>query len=240
MAASFGQMASQMRRPRPVRSRGPRATESRRWGSALGLRRRRLLGVKYEHGSAPPRAVAPSPWPRSRRPRPSRSGAGRAGDVEGRGDPAGPGDITTMRSPSRAASRTLWVTNTTVGRGPARARRARRGGVAGHRVEGAERLVHQQQLRVLGEGPGERAALAHAARQLVRALAREAVEVHGGEELVDRARRSAFGTLARRIGSSTLARRSATGTAPTPGTSAPARRRRRRVPRSAGRARRSG
>ena len=43
--------------------------------------------------------------------------------------------------------------------------------VAGHGVERAERLVHQQDVGVLGEGPGERDPLAHAARQLVRALA---------------------------------------------------------------------
>ena len=91
--------------------------------------------------------------------------------------------MTTMRSPSRAASRTLWVTNSTV-----RPRCAHEGvelvveDVAGHRVEGAERLVHQQQVGVLGEGSRQRGPLAHAAGQLVRALAGEPVEVHRGEQ----------------------------------------------------------
>ena len=49
--------------------------------------------------------------------------------------------------------------------------------VAGHRVERPERLVHQQDVGVLGERPGQRDPLAHAARQLVRALVGEAVEV---------------------------------------------------------------
>ncbi len=55
--------------------------------------------------------------------------------------------------------------------------------VAGHRVEGPERLVHQQDVGVLGERPGEGGALAHAARQLVRTLVAEAVEVHGADQL---------------------------------------------------------
>ena len=42
--------------------------------------------------------------------------------------------------------------------------------VARHRVERAERLVHQQHVGVLRERAGERDALAHAARELVRAL----------------------------------------------------------------------
>ena len=79
-------------------------------------------------------------------------------------------------------------------------------GVAGHRVERAERLVHQQDVGVLGERPGQRAALAHAAGQLVRPLLGEPVEVHGRRAAArPRARRSAFGTPASRIGSSTLA-----------------------------------
>ena len=50
--------------------------------------------------------------------------------------------------------------------------------VAGHRVERAERLVHQQDLRVLGQRPGQRDPLPHAARQLVRPLVGEAAQVH--------------------------------------------------------------
>ena len=45
--------------------------------------------------------------------------------------------------------------------------------LAGHLVEGAERLVHQQQLRVRGERPGDRDTLLHAARQLPRHVRRE-------------------------------------------------------------------
>jgi hypothetical protein len=40
--------------------------------------------------------------------------------------------------------------------------------VPGHRVERAERLVHEQHVRVLGEGAGQRDPLPHAAGQLVR------------------------------------------------------------------------
>ena len=147
----------------------------------------------------------------------------------------GRGDITTMRSPRRAASRTLWVTNTTV-RPRSRDERLELlvEHVAGHRVERAERLVHQQDVGVLGEGPGQRAALAHAARQLVGTLVGEAAEVHRPtSSWSTRSRRSALGTPASRIGSSTLAAPSATGTAPTPGTSARPGPARRPCPRSA-------
>ena len=50
--------------------------------------------------------------------------------------------------------------------------------VAGHRVERAERLVHQQHVRVLGQRPGQGDPLPHAAGQLVRPLAGEAAQVH--------------------------------------------------------------
>ena len=58
--------------------------------------------------------------------------------------------------------------------------------VAGHRVERAERLVHEEDVDVLGEGPGERDALAHAAGELVRALVAESAEVHEVEQLLGR------------------------------------------------------
>ncbi len=74
----------------------------------------------------------------------------------------------TTRSPRRIASRMLCVTN-----------RTRTGAlpdpldlvvqvVAGHGVERAERLVHEDDLRVLGQAAGERHAVAHAAGELVR------------------------------------------------------------------------
>ena len=44
---------------------------------------------------------------------------------------------------------------------------------ADHRVDGAERLVHQQHRRVGGEGPGDPDALLLAAGQLVRVALRE-------------------------------------------------------------------
>ena len=68
--------------------------------------------------------------------------------------------------------------------------------VTGHRVERAERLVHQQDLRVLRERPRQRGALPHAARELVRTLLREVREVHHLEQLL-----AAFAPpLARRAG----------------------------------------
>ncbi len=48
--------------------------------------------------------------------------------------------------------------------------------VPGQGVEGAERLVHQQHLRPVGQRPGDRHALLHAARKLVRIGVGEAVE----------------------------------------------------------------
>ena len=50
--------------------------------------------------------------------------------------------------------------------------------VAGHGVERAERLVHEQDVGVLRQGAGQRHALAHAAGQLVRPPVGEAVELH--------------------------------------------------------------
>ena len=98
--------------------------------------------------------------------------------------PPGPADdSSTTRSPRRTASRTLWVTNRT--REAAIAPEALElvvEEVAGHGVEGAERLVHEQDLGLLGEGAGEGDPLAHAAGQLVRALGGEAVEVHGAQQ----------------------------------------------------------
>ena len=94
-----------------------------------------------------------------------------------------------MRSPRRAASRTLWVTNSTVrllSTGPALELVVEQ--VAGHRVERPERLVHQQDVGVLGERARQRHALAHAAGQLVRPLVGEAVEVHRARAALERLR----------------------------------------------------
>src|SRR6266511_3113385 len=54
--------------------------------------------------------------------------------------------------------------------------------VASHRVERAERLVHQQDVGVLCEGAGQRHTLAHAARQFVRSLVAEALEPYDLEQ----------------------------------------------------------
>ena len=55
--------------------------------------------------------------------------------------------------------------------------------VARDGVERAERLVHEEDIRVLREGAGERDPLAHAAGELVGPLLREAAEVHEVEQL---------------------------------------------------------
>ena len=77
----------------------------------------------------------------------------------------------TMRSPRRAASRTLCVTNTTVRPGlPPHALELVVEHVAGDRVERAERLVHQQHVGVLRER-ARRARRAGACRPRARAVA---------------------------------------------------------------------
>ncbi len=55
--------------------------------------------------------------------------------------------------------------------------------VAGHRVERAERLVHQQDVGVLGERSGQCRPLAHSAGQLVGPLVREPVEMDRRDQL---------------------------------------------------------
>ena len=55
--------------------------------------------------------------------------------------------------------------------------------LAGHLVERAERLVHQQDRRLEGERPGDRDPLLHAARQLVRVVPGEVAELDEVEHL---------------------------------------------------------
>ena len=55
--------------------------------------------------------------------------------------------------------------------------------VAGHGIEGAERLVHEEHVGALAERPGERDPLTHATRQLVGALVGELAQVHELEQL---------------------------------------------------------
>ena len=93
-------------------------------------------------------------------------------------------ESSTTRWPRRAASRTLWVTNTIVR--PVAAPHALEllvQQVARDGVERGERLVHEEHGAVLREGAGEGDALAHAARELVRALLRGIREVDDVEEL---------------------------------------------------------
>ena len=114
--------------------------------------------------------------------------------------------------------------------------------VAGHGVERAERFVHEHDVGVLGERPGQRHPLAHAARQLVGTLVGEALEVDDPEQLGHPVLATAPSV---RLATSAPARRceprSATGTAPTPGTSSAVRPvDGDRCRRSAGRGRRRG
>ena len=50
------------------------------------------------------------------------------------------------------------------------------------RIHGGERLVHQDDRRIVGEGADQRRALAHAAGQFVRIIALEAGKPDGAEE----------------------------------------------------------
>ena len=85
----------------------------------------------------------------------------------------GRGDITTTRSDRYTASGIEWVTNTTVVAGlAADPQQLGLHVLAGHLVERAERLVHQQQRGMRGQRAGDRDALLHAARQLPRHVRR--------------------------------------------------------------------
>ena len=60
--------------------------------------------------------------------------------------------------------------------------------VPGHRIQRAERLVHQQHRGVLGKCAGERDPLAHATGQLVRAFVLQTAQVHRLEQFGDPSR----------------------------------------------------
>ena len=159
-----------------VAVRPARARRARRAPRSSGGRRSRSVSVHRRHDGAPParrRSVISAA-------RPDTSGESmRRGavdvDLELLDHPARVGcDSSTTRSARRAASRTLCVTNRTVKRPvcPEPLELVVQH-VAGHRVERAERLVHQQDVGVLRERAGERDPLAHAAGQLVRPLVGE-------------------------------------------------------------------
>ena len=83
----------------------------------------------------------------------------------------GRGDITTTRSERNTASGIECVTNTVLV--PVCAQMPQQLGLqplAGHLVQRAERLVHQQQRRVHGQRPRDRDPLLHAAGQLGRVV----------------------------------------------------------------------
>ena len=97
--------------------------------------------------------------------------------------------MTTTRDERKTASGIEWVTKTTVVPGPLPD--PQHLGVhplAGHLVERAERLVHQQDGRLEGQRPGDRDALLHAARQLVGIVAEEVAELDEVEHLLRPAR----------------------------------------------------
>ena len=134
-------------------------------------------------------------------------------------------DSRTTRWASRTASRTLCVTNRTDS-----ARLRPDPGqlvvqhVPGDGVERGERLVHQQQLAVLGERAGQRHALPHAAGQLVHPLAVRALQPHQ-RRAARSASRAALRLAAPRAAAGPVrcsCPRSATGTGRAPGTSGPA------------------
>ena len=78
--------------------------------------------------------------------------------------------------------------------------------LAGQRVERAERLVHQHQLRVVDQRACDRRALLHAARQLVRPLVLRACEADQREQVARAPRRSSIGRPRISAGSMTLSR----------------------------------
>ena len=172
IASSFGHAADQTRRAgsaaRGASSSVSSACELRSSVAAqLAFRRRRMtahllpqsVGDRRRRGRDLGRVDAARP----RRCRRRDSATTRPGRLES----------STTRSPSRTASRTLCVTKMTVS---AVSRQSRSSSscrsVAGHGVERAERLVHEQDVGVLGKRAGERDPLAHAARELVGPLAR--------------------------------------------------------------------
>ena len=103
--------------------------------------------------------------------RPRTSLAGRASSSPGRPSCSmwAPVVSTAMRSPSRIASSTSWVTNTIGLVQLALEPQELLLQLGAHdRIDGAERLVHQQHRRIGGEGAGHADALLLAARQLRR------------------------------------------------------------------------
>ena len=103
----------------------------------------------------------------------------------------GRGDITTMRVERNTASGIEWVTKAMVLLGPRpQLQQLLVQPVADDLVERAERLVHQQDVGVEGQRPGDRGALLHAARELPGIFLLEAGEVDELERAARRAPRA--------------------------------------------------
>ena len=103
------------------------------------------------------------------------------------------------RSDRKIASSTEWVTKITVS--PVRCPDLQQlvlQLLARHRVERAERLVHQQELGIVGEHARDRDALLHAARELVRIGVGEALQADQLENASTVSRTSRRGAPARR------------------------------------------
>ena len=99
----------------------------------------------------------------------------------------GPGDITTTRSARKIASSIECVTKITVS--PVRDQISDQFVLqpfARHRVERAERLVHQHDFGIIGEHPGDRHALLHAAGKLVRIDVGKILQADKLDELIYR------------------------------------------------------
>ena len=79
----------------------------------------------------------------------------------------GRGEITTTSSDSCTASSMLWVTKITVSRRFHQPLEIAAQLLAGHRVERAQRLVHQDQRRIVDQRAAEGGPLLHAAGQLI-------------------------------------------------------------------------
>ena len=142
---------------------------------------------------APTRSSSSVSWRRSSRTVLLEAGVGgdlqraRAGRVDLVIERIRPGraESSTTRSARNTASAIECVTNTTVAfvasRDPLKLHVHL---VARHRVERAERLVHEQDLGVVAQGPGDRDALAHAAGELARERLLEALQADELAELV--------------------------------------------------------
>ena len=103
--------------------------------------------------------------------------------VTTRSMPPGRGLMTTMRVDRNTASAMLCVTKSTVAAvSRADVEQLLVEPLARHLVEGAERLVHQQDGRVQGERAGDRHALLHAARELPRVVLGEFLEADQAQQ----------------------------------------------------------